>query len=207
MHKKRTVKSADQRRAELLEAALVLFDQKGFDATTVGDIAKTAGMAPGTVYLYFESKEHILRELHLEYHHTMQTDGQAAVDTQLTQLGEGTIDTRQAIDAVVDAIVGSMVKHRRATNVICRYMPRLADQVSGEDREMVEFIAQSTKAAVAAGYFDTSNPDMTAHLIKACIYDPVTRAIVYGDPPLKPLVAQIKEVFYRALAPQAPREA
>lgn len=200
MHKKRTVKSADQRRAELLEAALALFDRKGFDATTVQDIAKTAGMAPGTVYLYFESKEHILRELHVEYHHMLLPDVQATVDAQFAALAAGRAGPRDAIGAVVDTIVGSMLEHRRATNVICRYLPRVTDVLPDEDRELVAFIAQSIQAGVDAGYMHVSDPLMTAHLLKACIYEPLTQAIVFGEPPLEPLVQQFKELFFKALA-------
>ncbi len=48
--------------AEILEAARKVFGKKGFDQTTVDDIAATAGVAKGTLYLYFRSK----REIYLE---------------------------------------------------------------------------------------------------------------------------------------------
>jgi AcrR family transcriptional regulator len=201
MHKKRTVKSPDQRRSELLDSAVELFDRKGFEATTVQDIAKSAGVAPGTVYLYFDSKERILRELHVEYHRTVQAEVHATVETQLGQLAAGATDTRTAIDAIVDAVVDTMHRHRSATNVICRYLPRMADAARDEDREVVEFIADTIQVGMAAGYLHTSDPQMTAHLLKACIYEPITHQMVYGDPPeLAPLVAQLKELFFKVLA-------
>ncbi len=49
----------DLRRQEILAAAIKVFGKKGFAATCVGDVADAAGMAKGTVYLYFESKEEI----------------------------------------------------------------------------------------------------------------------------------------------------
>lgn len=47
------------RTAELLEAARRLFAEKGFHATTVDDIAAAAGVAKGTVYLYYKSKQDV----------------------------------------------------------------------------------------------------------------------------------------------------
>lgn len=47
-------------RAQLLTAARRVFEQRGFAATTMGSIAKTAGVAHGTVYTYFETKEDVL---------------------------------------------------------------------------------------------------------------------------------------------------
>jgi AcrR family transcriptional regulator len=201
MPKTRTVKSADERRTELLDAAVHLFDRKGFEATTVHDIAKAAGVAPGTVYLYFDSKERILRELHVQYHRTLQAEVAATVDDQLARLSAGTSTTRDALDGVVEAIVSAMQAHRSATNVICRYLPRMAGEAHDEDREVVAFIADTIEVGMAAGYLHTSDPVMTAHLLKACIYEPLTHQMVYGDPPeLAPLVRQLKEFFFKVLA-------
>ena len=47
------------RHHEILEAARHIFARLGYAATNVEDIAKEAGMAKGTVYLYFKSKEEV----------------------------------------------------------------------------------------------------------------------------------------------------
>ena len=51
----------DARPSELLAAALELFVEKGFAATRLTDIAAHAGVAKGTLYLYFDSKEALFR--------------------------------------------------------------------------------------------------------------------------------------------------
>ena len=51
----------DARPAELLEAALTLFVEKGFAATRSEEVAKAAGVSKGTLYLYFPSKEELLK--------------------------------------------------------------------------------------------------------------------------------------------------
>lgn len=48
---------------ELLDAALSLFIEKGFAAARADEIAARAGVCKGTLYLYFDSKEELLREL------------------------------------------------------------------------------------------------------------------------------------------------
>lgn len=49
------------RRAEILDAARSVFARKGFSRGIVDAIAKEAGMAKGTIYLYFRSKREIYR--------------------------------------------------------------------------------------------------------------------------------------------------
>jgi AcrR family transcriptional regulator len=53
---------AEFRRAEILEAARKVFAKMGFEQATVDRIADTAGVAKGTLYLYFPSK----REVYLD---------------------------------------------------------------------------------------------------------------------------------------------
>ncbi len=50
-------------RATLVKAARALFERQGYLDTNVGDIAKRARVAPGTVYRYFSSKEEIFSEV------------------------------------------------------------------------------------------------------------------------------------------------
>ncbi len=53
----------DARPQELTAAALDLFVRQGFAATRVEDIARQAGVTQGTIYVYFESKESLLKEV------------------------------------------------------------------------------------------------------------------------------------------------
>lgn len=54
---------AEHRPDELLDAALALFVEKGYAHTSVAEIARTAGISKGAVYLYFPSKQAILEGL------------------------------------------------------------------------------------------------------------------------------------------------
>lgn len=53
----------DFRRGQIVDAARHNFLKQGVSAATVDAIAKTAGVAKGTVYLYFASKDELLREI------------------------------------------------------------------------------------------------------------------------------------------------
>ncbi|MEH7346231.1 TetR/AcrR family transcriptional regulator [Bacillus sp. JJ1532] len=59
----RVVKKAEERRNEILDAADELFGQKGFDGTTTKDILDKVGIARGTLYYHFKSKEDLMDAL------------------------------------------------------------------------------------------------------------------------------------------------
>ena len=46
-----------RKRRQILEGARRLFLSKGFDAASMGDIAREAGVSKGTLYVYFDNKE------------------------------------------------------------------------------------------------------------------------------------------------------
>lgn len=56
----RIVKEYDERRNEILDTAERLFRAKGYEKCTVNDILKEVGIAKGTFYYYFKSKEEVL---------------------------------------------------------------------------------------------------------------------------------------------------
>lgn len=48
------------RRAQILDAAITVFSEKGFHRSTIKEIARVAGIADGTIYTYFASKDEVL---------------------------------------------------------------------------------------------------------------------------------------------------
>jgi TetR/AcrR family fatty acid metabolism transcriptional regulator len=53
----------DDKRQRILDAAVRVFARKGYFASRVSDVAKAAGIADGTVYLYFKGKDDVLVSL------------------------------------------------------------------------------------------------------------------------------------------------
>src|SRR6059036_3860810 len=59
--KPRWKRRKDARPGEIVAAALDVFVERGFAAATLYDVARRAGVTKGTIYLYFESKEALLK--------------------------------------------------------------------------------------------------------------------------------------------------
>lgn len=88
-----------KRRVEVLDAAARVFHEKGYDATTIQDIADEVGILKGSVYYYISSKEDVLFEVLEEVH-------QAAI---------------QAVKEAVDAADGPLEKIRAFVETLARF--------------------------------------------------------------------------------------
>jgi AcrR family transcriptional regulator len=71
--------ATEQRRVSILQAARAVFARQGYANTVVDDIATQAGIAKGTLYLYFPSKEQIYLAALLEGARQLDTDSRAAM--------------------------------------------------------------------------------------------------------------------------------
>ena len=65
--RQRTAKG-EQTRAHILQTALDLFRERGYEETTMRAIAERAGVALGNAYYYFESKEHLIQAFYAQSH-------------------------------------------------------------------------------------------------------------------------------------------
>jgi TetR/AcrR family transcriptional regulator, transcriptional repressor for nem operon len=65
--RRRERRPPEVRREQILDAAALVFTEKGLSATTMDDVAVEAGVAKGTIYLYFDSKEQLLLSLGERY--------------------------------------------------------------------------------------------------------------------------------------------
>jgi TetR/AcrR family transcriptional regulator len=83
---------SESRRIEILEAAAIAFAEKGYQRATIKEIATRAGIAPGTIYLYFKNKHQLLMGI---ANHVI---GQAWTQTK-AQMAR--IDPEAYIDAVL----------------------------------------------------------------------------------------------------------
>lgn len=58
----------EQTRAKILDTALELFRERGYDAATMRQIARRAGVSLGNAYYYFRSKEHLIQGFYARSH-------------------------------------------------------------------------------------------------------------------------------------------
>jgi AcrR family transcriptional regulator len=95
-----------ERWAELLEAAAEIFYEKGYDATSLQDIADKVGILKGSIYYYIETKADLRDNLLLEVHN----DGLAMI-RELADVDGGIFDKLEAmIRGHVDYVCGNLAK-------------------------------------------------------------------------------------------------
>jgi AcrR family transcriptional regulator len=203
--KRRVVKPTEQRRREILEAALAAFTSTGFNDTTMETVAQAAGVAKGTVYLYFESKEHLLLALKKDFMRGL-TDAIAEITAEaIEQLSAGKeIDYRDIIDDIFQTIVDYHCQHRGALEVVVRQNsgPDLVHEAIELEREFIQLLTSAFREGTNFGLVHTDDPEMTARLVNAAIRDNLAACLCYEEPKdLDRVVNGAKQLLYKALAP------
>ena len=112
MTKKRTSVKAEETRARILDSALELFREKGFDETTMRDIAEDAGVATGAAYYYFRSKEDLVMAFYVR-------TADEAREIFPKVIGESR-DLQERIRAILDLKFGQFARHRRLLVALVR---------------------------------------------------------------------------------------
>jgi AcrR family transcriptional regulator len=100
----RAARSA-KRRASILAAALEEFSARGFQATRLDDVARRAGIAKGTIYLYFRDKETLFQEL--------VRDMLSPLVGTIEAMGAADLPLRALADHFVDLFVREVYETRR----------------------------------------------------------------------------------------------
>jgi AcrR family transcriptional regulator len=90
-------------RQRLLQATVELVDERGYEATTLGDIADRAGSARGLVSYYFPGKRQLLQSA---VHRLMHLTLEAALERE-----PRTEDGRERLARAIDAILGLATEH------------------------------------------------------------------------------------------------
>ncbi|MBB5872441.1 AcrR family transcriptional regulator [Allocatelliglobosispora scoriae] len=138
----------DATRQKLFESAIILIAERGFDATTVDEIAERAGVAKGTVYYNFASKNALFEEL-LRYGVGLLTDEfRSAIDG---------LEPREAIAALVRAQLDYIQRYRAFAQLLLAEMWRTNREwqqtLTMLRGESVSVIAEVLTAGVASGDF------------------------------------------------------
>jgi AcrR family transcriptional regulator len=157
------------RTREILAAARTLLDQRGLEAMTMEEIAAAAGVAKGTLYLYFQSKDDLIQAL-------------------ITLVGENIL---QDVEASLVAPGTPAEKLMRMVTVLLEYLnrerllfPIYARELLRGERESQEgfrcryqeleeeFVALVTRLfaeGIAAGQFIPANPRLLTFLIRGLV--------------------------------------
>jgi AcrR family transcriptional regulator len=133
------------RRTEILAAATKMFGSKGFDATLMDEIAREAGLAKGTLYLYFESKD--------EIYQAVVRQALAEVDGLTQQHVAEAGDFAQRFAAFIRVRIAFWQDHHLLYRVILSMAraPQYRKKSIGWQREAVVYLANLLEEGAAAG--------------------------------------------------------
>jgi AcrR family transcriptional regulator len=145
-----------ERPQEILEAAFVEFSRNGYAMTTLDRVAEHAGVTKGTIYVYFENKEHLFISMVREV-------TKAALDTvhEMLETHEGT--TADLLRAQFSFIYQHIVEDRRRREVLRMLIaeaprfPELADRYHQEIlRPCLDMLRQAIRRGMDRGEFRKS---------------------------------------------------
>ena len=196
----RITKTAQERRQDILDAAVAVFARKGIGGATVADIAQAAGVAKGTFYLYFQTKEHLLAALRESLVEQTLERGASFYERV------GRDDWWGLVDGMLEAMIDLMLSHRDAILVFTQEGMSADTRATFAacDRQLNEMVAGGIQAGVDAGVFEVADPYATATLLHHAIEGAVLEAILYEPEwDRERLLAAAKELVHRALAPGA----
>ena len=166
-HATRIAPPPEDRRAGLLEAATRVLSERGIERTTVADITSEAGVAKGTFYLYFDSKEEILDALQRNLSERG-SDNLAALPRPPAGDRAGWADFTERLVLMGIEFHASHVDMHEVLmrDVHChgqRPLHRLPDPVRAVLVDILE-------AGRAAGAYDVDDPEMTAQLLHDVVH-------------------------------------
>ena len=195
--KKRSERRPDDRRAEILDAAVKVFVDRGFTEATVADITAAAGVAKGTFYLYFESKEHLMGALKQNLVEEMTQK----VAEYYARIGQG--DWWGLIDGMLDEMIDYAFDHQDLVFIFLRepFATRMEIFRESEIR-MNAMFADGMRAGIEAGVFDVDDPEATAVLLHHALDGALLEALVYSPELDKDRIkASSKQLVRKVLAP------
>lgn len=154
----------ESRRAKVLAAARDLYFERGVDRTSIEDITRAAGVAHGTFYLYFQTKDDAVNAVMAD----VASEVVARIAVAATEPGVSAVDK---MSAVCDALVSlSAPGESPAGDLVAHYHgpehrdvhDRLAHEVN---RQLVPVMASIVTQGVAERIFEVGDPAAAAAFV------------------------------------------
>ena len=164
----RTQAAAEDKRRQLLDAAVRVFARKGYHASRVGDIAEEAGVAHGLLYHYFKSKDDVLEAVFHENWRVL-----LARITSVEETDEPAADQLRHIAAIV---LRTWLHLPDVVRVVIREFgrsPELAERI-GELAQPIESIARVIERGIERGEFKKVDPRVAATVVYGSIDELLT---------------------------------
>ena len=167
-----------EKRRQILEGARRVFSTLGFDAASVSDIAREAGVSKGTLYVYFENKEQLFTALIDQERQLIQADLFATL--------EGNPDPAHALRAFGERFARLMTAERivRAQRVVVSMAERMPDLTrafyAAGPTATIERLATYLKAQHAAGHLTIPDAELAAAQFIELSQTLLSRPRLYG---------------------------
>jgi len=150
---------AEARRTEILETAAMVFAEKGYQRATIKEIAARAGIAPGTIYLYFGSKHEILSTIVKETETPM-------VAALLEMGGMGDRETLVGmVEKGLDITEAQLPFNRTMFSEVWVDDGILEESVAARIRQIHHLLEKYIAERIAAGVFRPVDPALAAQLV------------------------------------------
>jgi AcrR family transcriptional regulator len=157
---------SDKRR-QIVEGARAVFLAQGFDAASMGEIARQAGVSKGTLYVYFDSKEALFQTIVHE-----QCQAQAE---QVFSLDAGDHDVKSVLTRLGKSFVGFLCRPERVSPL--RTIISISERMPAAGQQFYETgpatgiarVARYLEAQVAAGMLEIEDTEVAAaQFLESC---------------------------------------
>ncbi len=199
---RRGQESREARRAQIKHTALEVFSEQGYHATSVSDLVRAAGVARGTFYLYFDSKDAIFLEL-LDELLAHLSSNVVGVD-----LGPDAPPLEGQLQGTVVRILETVAHNRPLTRIIFREAVGLHDAVDdrlrGFDSNLHTFVAGSLQLGIELGALRPHDVQVGATCVIGSLRELIYRELVVSEADLDPGPAAkaLLDYHLRGLLPQ-----
>jgi TetR/AcrR family fatty acid metabolism transcriptional regulator len=156
-----------RRRDEIMAAAKKVFARKGFHATTIADIAKEAGLAYGSIYWYFDSKDDLFHALMAVEEYALRTHVAAAVGAR--QDSDGEAPFRTAVQVTFEFFEADKATVKLLFRDAYALGDRFEKLLGGIYERFVDDIENVVVAAQNRGEVVVAPPRMVAYTLAALI--------------------------------------
>ncbi|HEY1441532.1 MAG TPA: TetR/AcrR family transcriptional regulator [Mycobacterium sp.] len=167
--RRRAVSAEDksQRRDEIMAAAKEVFARKGFHDTTIADIAKQAGLAYGSIYWYFDSKDELFHALMAVEEGALRSHIAAAVGAR--QDGDGEAPFRTAVQATFEFFESDKATVKLLFRDAYVLGDRFEKHLGGIYERFIDDIESVIVVAQQRGEMVAAPPRMVAYTLAALI--------------------------------------
>jgi len=202
--RERKEREKDRRRQQIIVAAKRIFTAKGYQKTTMEDIAREAELSPGTIYLYFKNKEELyasltLRILQYILMRVEHIEDDLDPEARLKALMEAMFDVY-----AFDPLVVINMFHLQSSEILKNLSPELREEIESMSRKALSEIAGIFASGIAKGVFVNRNPMALADIFWSTfsgviLWEESKRLIDDSKDFLKPTLETAFELFGRGL--------